>query len=79
MSKLAKQGASLFYEVADSEGNTTYGGGSPAKAVEWFRQSPAGSRLFVTAWESDDLDAQPVGPALDLTELVGAVRGGWIW
>ena len=79
MIKLNSAELNLFYEVLDSEGESTYGGDSPAKAVEMFRQSPAGSRLYVSAWDSNDIDAQPLGPAIDITELVGAVRGGWVW
>ena len=79
MNKLSAEELNLFYEVIDSEGETTYGGGSPATAVEFFRQSPTGSRVYVSAWDSDDIDAQPLGPAIDVTQLIGAVRGGWVW
>lgn len=80
MSKYPKdQELSLLYEVVDAEGESQWGGESPAKAIEWYRQAPIGSRLFVSGWDSDDLDAHPVGRALDITELIGAVRGGWIW
>jgi hypothetical protein len=79
VSKLNGKGYSLLFEVADSDGETTYGGESPVLAIQWFRQSPAGSRLYVTAWDGNEVESQPLGPAIDLTELVGAVRGGWIW
>ena len=66
----------VFYEVADEDGETIWGGASEHEAVEWFYRSPAGSRLYVSAWESDDLDSQPIGRTIDITPLIGAVRGG---
>jgi hypothetical protein len=74
-----KSPLTLFYEVVGEDGESAWGGESPVTAIEWFRSAPKGSRLLVSGWESDEIDAQPVGQALDITALIGAVRGGWVW
>ena len=73
----------IFYEVIDSEGVTTHEGDSAGEAVAAFRSAPVGARLLVSGWQTDDTeltaDAQLIGQPLDVTALVGAVRGGWVW
>ena len=64
----------VFYEVAEDSGETVWGGASEHEAIEWFYRSPVGSRLYVSAWESDDEDAVPIGRTIDITPIIGAVR-----
>lgn len=73
----------IFYEVIDSEGVTTFEGDKASEAVQAFKSAPAGARLLVSGWQTDDteltIDAHMIGQPLDVTALVGAVRGGWVW
>jgi hypothetical protein len=69
---------SLFYEVVEGDGETRWGGESPIEAIQWYKSAPIGTRILVSGWESDDIDAQPVGQPLDLTDFIAAVRGGWL-
>lgn len=71
----------LLYEVVGDGGITTWEGDSPARAVEAFKDGQQGCRLLVSGWlvEGEDGDAHLVGQPLDVTALVGAVRGGWVW
>ncbi len=62
----------LLYEVVEKDGNARWGGASPYEAIRWLRTSPLGSRMLVSGWEGDDVDAQPVGQPLDVTHLVTA-------
>jgi hypothetical protein len=70
----------IFYEVIDGEGVTTHEGEGASEAVEAFKLAPVGARLLVSGWDTDDEgEARLVGQPLDVTALVGAVRGGWVW
>ena len=62
----------LFYEVVEAEGKNTWGGADPGQAIEWLVHSPVGSRILVSAWDSDEEDAHMVGQTLDITEIVKA-------
>ena len=62
----------LFYEVLTPEGENTWGGANAEQAIEWLVHSPAGSRVLVSAWDSDEEDAHLVGQTLDITEIVRA-------
>lgn len=62
----------LFYEVVEAEGKNTWGGADPSQAIEWLVHSPVGSRILVSAWDSDEEDAHMVGQTLDITEIVKA-------
>jgi hypothetical protein len=64
----------LFYEVLTPEGENSWGGGDPSQAMEWLDHSPVGSRVLVSAWDSDEEDAHLVGQTLDITEIVRAAR-----
>jgi hypothetical protein len=66
---------SLLYEVVEAEGESRWGGANPYEAIRWLRLAPVGSRLLVSGWEGDDVDAQPVGQPLDVTQLVVAAIG----
>ena len=60
-----------FYEVTDSSGVATWGGGDPVQAIQFFRQSIS-SRLFVSVWESDSEDARLIGSPIEITHLIVA-------
>jgi hypothetical protein len=73
-----KSSLSIFYEVVGEDGESRWGGESPVEAISWYKAAPTGARILVSGWESDDLDAQPVGQPLDITGFIAAVRGGWL-
>jgi hypothetical protein len=62
----------LFYEVVEGEGENTWGGANAEQAIQWLAHSPAGSRILVSAWDSDEEDAHLVGQTIDITEIVRA-------
>ena len=66
---------SLFYEVIEPDGETRWGGERVFDAISWLHLAPKGSRLLVSGWESDDIDAIPVGQPLDVTELYQMLKG----
>jgi hypothetical protein len=70
-----KSPLSLFYEVIEPDGETRWGGERAFDAISWLHLAPKGSRLLVSGWESDDLDAQPVGQPLDVTEMYQLLKG----
>jgi len=62
----------LFYEVVEKDGDNTWGGANAEQAIQWLVNSPSGSRILVSAWDSDEEDAHLVGQTLDITEIVRA-------
>jgi hypothetical protein len=62
----------LFYEVVEAGGENTWGGADAGQAIQWLTRAPVGSRLLVSAWDSDEEDAHLVGQTLDITEIVKA-------
>jgi hypothetical protein len=62
----------LFYEVLTPEGENEWGGASAEHCIQWLSLAPAGSRVLVSAWDSDEEDAHLVGQTLDITEIVRA-------
>ena len=70
-----KSGLSLFYEVIEPDGETRWGGERVFDAISWLHLAPKGSRLLVSGWESDDIDAIPVGQPLDITEMYQLLKG----
>lgn len=62
----------LFYEVVEPNGANTWGGANAEQAIQWLVNSPTGSRILVSAWDSDEEDAHLVGQTLDITEIVRA-------
>ena len=62
----------LFYEIQEPSTGNTWGGADPKSAIEWLSLAPAGSRILVSAWDSDEEDAHLVGQTLDITEIVRA-------
>jgi hypothetical protein len=61
-----------FYEVLTPEGENTWGGADAGQAIQWLSHAPSGSRVLVSAWDSDEEDAHLVGQTLDITEIVRA-------
>jgi len=64
----------LFYEVVEPEGENTWGGADAESAIQWLFLAPTGSRLLVSAWDSDEEDAHLVGQTIDITEIIQRAR-----
>jgi hypothetical protein len=64
----------LFYEVVEPEGSNTWGGASCIEAMQWLFLAPRGSRLLISAWDSDEEDAHMVGQTIDVTDLIQQAR-----
>jgi hypothetical protein len=62
----------LFYEVVEPDGSNTWGGADAEQAIQWLSLAPTGSRVLVSAWDSDEEDAHLVGQTIDITEIVRA-------
>ena len=67
-----------FYQVTHG-GEDLWSGGNEHEAIEAYRNAPTGSRLIVTLWADEGEDAHLIGQQIDITKLIGAVRGGWVW
>lgn len=67
-----------FYQITH-DGVDLWSGGKEWQVVEEWRKAPPNSRLIVTLWDSEGDDAHLIGQQIDITELVGAIRGGWVW
>lgn len=67
-----------FYQITLA-GEDFWSGGKEWQVVEEWRKAPPGSRLIVTLWDSEGDDAHLIGQQIDITDLVGAIRGGWVW
>jgi hypothetical protein len=64
----------LFYEVVEGDGENTWGGASAEQAIQWLSLAPTGSRVLVSAWDSDEEDAHLVGQTIDITEIIQRAR-----
>ena len=64
----------LFYEVTTPEGDNEWGGASATQAMHWLFLAPVGSRLLVSAWDSNEEEAQLVGQTIDITEIIQQAR-----
>ena len=60
----------IFYEVSDDQNLAIWGGESPSEALKWYRNSPLGSRIWVSEWLTDEVDAREMMPPIELTPLV---------
>lgn len=69
----------LEYLVVSPEGEVVWQGDNPARAIEAYRELPHNSRVLVQGWERADTTELPTGRPVDVTSLIGAVRGGWVW
>jgi hypothetical protein len=70
----AKSDLILFYEVVEPNGGNAWGGESCVDAISWLNQAPAGSRMLISAWDSDEEDARLVGQSIDVTNLINVAR-----
>lgn len=62
----------LLYEVVDENGETEWGGENPEHCMQWLSLASSGSRVLVSAWDSDEEDAHLVGQTIDITAIVRA-------
>lgn len=64
----------LFYEIVEPGNGIRWGGGDVKSAMQWLFLAPVGSRLLVSAWDSDEEDAHLVGQTIDITEIIQQAR-----
>jgi hypothetical protein len=70
----AKSDLILFYEIKEPNGGNTWGGTSCIQAIQWLFLAPVGSRLLISAWDSDEEDAHLVGQTIDVTDIIQQAR-----
>ena len=59
-----------FYEIVEGDGETRWGGDSPADTLTWLRLAPEGSRVLISAWDAEGEDAHLVGQSIDITDIL---------
>jgi len=60
----------VFYEVSDPQNIAVWGGESPREALDWYRRSPAGSKIWVSQYETDEEEARLVLDLIEITPIV---------
>jgi hypothetical protein len=60
----------VFYEVSDTQDIAVWGGESPREALNWYRRSPAGSKIWVSQYEADEEEAKLVLDLIEITPIV---------
>ena len=60
----------IFYEVSDAQNLAIWGGENPVEALKWYRNSPTGSKIWVSQWEADEEDAKQVLEPMEITPIV---------
>ena len=60
----------VFYEVSDPQGIAIWGGESPREALDWYRRSPTGSKIWVSQYEVDEEDAELMLDSIEITPIV---------
>jgi hypothetical protein len=60
----------IFYEVSDTQDIAVWGGESPSEALKWYRNSPVGSKIWVSEWLINDEDAKEVSSQIEITPLI---------
>ena len=60
----------VFYEVSDPQNIAVWGGESPREALDWYRKSPAGSKIWVSQYETDEEEARLVLDLIEITPIV---------
>ena len=60
----------VFYEVSDPQNIAVWGGESPREALDWYRRSPAGSKIWVSQYEADEEEARLVLDLIEITPIV---------
>ena len=63
-----------FYEILEPNGGNRWGGTEVKDAIQWLYLAPVGSRILVSAWDSDEEDAHLVGQSIDITEIIQQAR-----
>jgi hypothetical protein len=60
----------ILYEVSDTQGIAIWGGENPEEALDWYRRSPTGSKIWVSQYEADEEDAKLVLDLIEITPIV---------
>ena len=60
----------VFYEVSDAQNIAIWGGESPSEALNWYRNSPIGSKIWVSEWLMNEEDAKEVSSQIEITPLI---------
>jgi len=60
----------VFYEVSDPQNIAVWGGESPREALDWYRRSPDGSKIWVSQYEADEEEARLVLDLIEITPIV---------
>ena len=60
----------VFYEVSDAQNIAIWGGESPREALDWYRRSPTGSKIWVSQYEVDEEDAELMLDSIEITPIV---------
>jgi hypothetical protein len=60
----------VFYEVSDHQNIAIWGGESPREALDWYRNSPTGSKIWVSQYETDEEEARLVLDLIEITPIV---------
>lgn len=60
----------VFYEVSDFQNISIWGGENPREALDWYRRSPAGSKIWVSQYEADEEEARLVLDLIEITPIV---------
>jgi len=60
----------VFYEVSDPQDIAVWGGESPREALDWYRRSPTGSKIWVSQYEADEEEARLVLDLIEITPIV---------
>jgi len=60
----------VFYEVSDPQNIAVWGGESPREALDWYRNSPTGSKIWVSQYEADEEEARLVLDLIEITPIV---------
>jgi hypothetical protein len=59
-----------FYEVSDAQNVAIWGGESPQEALKWYRNSPIGSKIWISEWLINEEDAREVSNQIEITPLI---------
>lgn len=60
----------VFYEVSDPQGIAIWGGENPIQAYKWYKNSPPGSKIWVSQYEADEEDAKLISDMIEITPIV---------
>lgn len=59
-----------LYEISDEDNVAIWCGEDPTSALGWYRNSPTGSKIFVSGWLADEEDAKLISEPVEITPLV---------